>query len=110
MNGEYEGTEACQSPSRRQATHGVHSVNVFKRCLDKYPSTMPVNEFKRCLDKNPSTTMPDEQHIAVYTAQRIADSNSILDMAMTVNTPYTLQVAVHGATDSGGSNSIAMVD
>ena len=43
-----------------------------------------VDTFKRRLD-NYLTTIPDEPQVLGYTAQRRADSNSVLDMAKFVN-------------------------
>ena len=58
-------------------------VDMFKRRLDKYLSTIP-----------------DEPQVLGYTAQRRADSNSVLHMAKFVNAHWPSQVEVFGAGDS----------
>ena len=58
-------------------------MDMFKRRLDKYMSTIP-----------------DEPQVLGYTAQRRADSNSVLHMAKFVNAHWPSQVEVFGAGDS----------
>ena len=58
-------------------------VDMFKRRLDTYLSTIP-----------------DEPQVLGYTAQRRADSNSVLHMAKFVNAHWPSQVEVFGAGDS----------
>ena len=72
------------------------TVDMFKRHLDKYLSTVP-----------------DEPQIPGYTAQRRAESNSILDLAKFASAHCLSQVEVPGVTDSpsrgGCANSVAGV-
>ena len=75
--------------------HMVWRKHIFKRRLDKYLSTIP-----------------DEPHILGYTAQRRADSNSILDMwGKFLNAHWPSQVEVFGDLPSGRgcANSVAGV-
>ena len=58
-------------------------VDMCKRRLDKYLSTIP-----------------DEPQVLGYTAQRRADSNSVLQMAKFVNAYWPSQVEVFGDRDS----------
>ena len=58
-------------------------MDMFKRQLDKYLSTIP-----------------EEPKVLGYTAQRRADSNSVLHMAKFVNAHWPSQVEVFGAEDS----------
>ena len=58
-------------------------VDLFKRRLDKYLSTIP-----------------DEPQVLGYTAQRRADSNSVLHMGKFVNAHWPSQVEVFGDADS----------
>ena len=58
-------------------------VDIFKRSLDKYLSTIP-----------------DEPQILGYTAQRRADSNSILHMGKFADAHWPSQVEVFGEADS----------
>ena len=58
-------------------------VDMFKRRLDKYLSTIP-----------------DEPQVLGYTTQWRADSNSVLQMAKFVNAHWPSQVEVFGAGDS----------
>ena len=72
------------------------SVDCFKRKLDKY-----------------LWTVPDEPQIPGYTAQRKADSNSLVDMSRYVSSHHELVVEVTGGSltpgNRGCANSIAMV-
>ena len=54
-----------------------------------------MDTFKRRLD-NYLSTIPDEPQVLGYTAQRRADSNSVLDMAKFVNAHWPSQVEVFG--------------
>ena len=58
-------------------------VDIFKRRLDKYLSTIP-----------------DEPQVLGYTAQRRADSNSILHMGKFADAHWPSQVEVFGEADS----------
>ena len=58
-------------------------VDIFKRSLDKYISTIP-----------------DEPLVLGYTAQRRADSNSILHMGKFADGHWPSQVEVFGEADS----------
>ena len=58
-------------------------VDIFKRRQDTYPSTII-----------------DEPHVLGYTAQRRADSNSVLDMGKFLNAHWPSQVEVFGDGDS----------
>ena len=58
-----------------------------------------VDTFKRRLD-NYLSTIPDEPQVLGYTAQRRANSNSVLDMAKFVNAHWPSQVEVFGDGDS----------
>ena len=58
-------------------------VDIFKRRLDTYISTIP-----------------DEPQVQGYTAQRRADSNSILHMGKFADTHWPSQVEVFGEADS----------
>ena len=58
-------------------------VDIFKRRLDKYMSTIQ-----------------DEPQVLTYTAQRRAGSNSILDMGKFLNAHWPLEVEVFGDADS----------
>ena len=68
-------------------------VDMFKRRLDKYLSTIP-----------------DEPQVLGYTAQRRADSNSVLHMAKFVNAHWPSQVEVFGAGDSPSRRGCAYSD
>ena len=58
-------------------------VDIFKRRLDKYMSTIP-----------------DEPQVLGYTAQRIADSNSIHVIGTFLDARWPSQVEVFGEADS----------
>ena len=65
-------------------------VDIFMRRLDKYRSTIP-----------------DESQILGYTAQRRADSNSILHMGKFLNAHWSSQVEVFGDADSASRRGCA---
>ena len=90
---EYTSPEACYSPSTRPAT-----FNTLPRDI-RNMTGCKVDTFKRRLD-NYLSTIPDEPQVLGYTAQRRADSNSVLDMAKFVNAHWPSQVEVFGDGDS----------
>ena len=77
---------------------GQQLVNTLPRDI-RNMTGCKVDTFKRRLD-NYLSTIPDEPQVLGYTAQRRADSNSVLDMAKFVNAHWPSQVEVFGDGDS----------
>ena len=73
---------------------GQHLFNTLPRDI-RNMTGCKVDMFKRRLD-NYLSTIPDEPQVLGYTAQRRADSNSVLDMAKFVNAHWPSQVEVFG--------------
>ena len=102
----------CQIPSLNH--HTPRNIQALKHATlpgrgQQHFNTLPrdirnmtgckVDMFKRRLD-NYLSTIPDEPQVLGYTAQRRADSDSVLDMAKFVNAHWPSQVKVFGDGDS----------
>jgi len=64
--------------------HGPHLFNIMPRSI-RNMKNCPVDHMKRQLDKF-LATVPDEPQIHGYTAQRRAETNSLLDMVRIADT------------------------